>query len=165
VPYPAHGFADGSKPRLVLVWSCLSVARNPHHDETGVDGAQGLVPEAPFLQRARPEVLDDDITPGDETAGKVLPLPLPQIDGDGFLVAGDDRPPEGAPLLAVAAPHAHGVPFAWRLELYDLGAEVREELAAERACEQAAHLDDANAFERPGPIVTLSHSDPLRGLL
>src|SRR5918995_2492791 len=98
-------------------------------------------------------------------AGEVLPLPLPQVDGDGFLVAGDDGPPEGAPLFAVAAPHAHGVSLAWRLELYDLGAEVCEELAAERACEQAAHLDDAHTFERTGAVVPFSHSYPPSGLL
>ena len=31
---------------------------------------------------------------GDESAGEVLSLFFPQVDGDGLLVAGDDRPPE-----------------------------------------------------------------------
>src|SRR5215217_1762651 len=72
---------------------------------------------------------------------------------------------QGVPLFAVAAPHAHGISLAWRLELYDFGAEVREELAAERTCQQAAHLDYTHAFERAGPVTPLSHSYPPRGLL
>ena len=51
----------------------------------------------------------------------------------------------------LAAPVPHRVALAWRLDLDDLGAEVAEQLAAERPGEQLPHLDHADARE---PVVS-----------
>nr|WP_266096268.1 hypothetical protein [Rubrobacter tropicus] len=48
----------------------------------------------------------------------------------------------------MAAPLAHRVALARRLDFDHLGAEVSQKLAAEGSGEKAAHLDDAQPFER-----------------
>src|SRR5215218_1896610 len=111
---PAHGLPDGPESGLVLVWTSLSVTRDPDHHEAGIDLSQVLIPQTPPFQRSRPEVFDDHVGFGDESAREVLALFFPQVEGDGLLVAGDDGPPEGVPVLAVAAPDPHGIPFARR---------------------------------------------------
>src|SRR5690606_5270377 len=65
-----------------------------------------------------------------------------------LLVAPDHRPPGRQALGQAAAPLAHGIAAAGILQLDHLGAEVAEDLAAEGAGDQRAHLDDPQAGKR-----------------
>jgi hypothetical protein len=42
----------------------LAVCRDAHQDRAAIEFFQFIVAEAPFLQRARPEILDDDVAFG-----------------------------------------------------------------------------------------------------
>ena len=77
----------------------------------------------------------------------VLTTRVAQVDRDRSLVARDRRPPEAAAVDAHAvAPH--DVADAGRLDLDHVGAEVAEQLARERARDERAELEDAQAGER-----------------
>jgi hypothetical protein len=52
----------------------------------------------------------------------------------------------------LTAPLAHRIAGAGRLNLDDLGAEITEELATERAGQQLAHLHDPHVPERAGVV-------------
>ena len=98
---------------------------------------------APFLERAGAEVLDEDVGLRDEIAGDLLAFGHAQVEGDGSLVSGNDAPPGG---LGALPPMAHRIALAGLFDLDDVGAHVAHELAAERASDERAHLDDADAF-------------------
>src|SRR5918998_2512719 len=56
------------------------------------------------------------------------------------------------------APLAHGIALAGRLHFYDLGPEVRQELATEWPGEQAPHLHDPHPLQRRmSPVTRLAH--------
>ena len=61
VAQPAHRLADHAEPRPLAVRPRLAVARDAHHDEPGIVGGERFVGEAPRLQRAGTEILDDDV--------------------------------------------------------------------------------------------------------
>lgn len=50
----------------------LAETGHSDEDEARIDLRETLVVEAPFLQRARPKVLDPDVGPGDEPADDLL---------------------------------------------------------------------------------------------
>ena len=84
----------------------------------------------------------------DEAAHEVLALFGPQVGSDRLLVAGHDRPPQRLAVGLLPAPLPHRVTVAGVLHLDHLGAEVAEELSAERSGQQLAELDDANVVQR-----------------
>ena len=114
--------------------------------------AQHVVTQAPLLQRARPEVLDDDVGALDEVQEQVAARGLAQVQGDGFLVAGVHRPEEVVAVEFGLPPGAQRVRRARRLDLDDLGAHVAEQPARERPGDQRADLDDADAVQRAGVV-------------
>ena len=140
----AHGFADGPVTRTARVRPGLPEPRHPHHHQPLVDGGERAEVEAPLLQRPGPKVLYQHIGARDEVPEQLLAAGLTQVEGDGLLVARDDRPPHRQP----ATPGTHGVTGAGRLDLDDLGAHVAEELAAERARDQGPELEDADVRQR-----------------
>src|SRR5829696_377278 len=99
---------------------------DPNPDQTRVCLAEILVPQPPALQGAGPEVLDHDVGLGYEPPRQLLALGLAQVQRNGLLVTGDDRPPQRLALLAVPPPLAHRVALAGRLDLDDLGPKVRQ---------------------------------------
>ena len=104
--------------------------------------------EVPALERARPEVLDEHVALGHEAAQQVLALLHAKVERDELLVARLHGPPQAAALEVAAAPVAQRVAAIGRLDLDDLGAEVAEDPADERAGEEDAELDDAHAEQR-----------------
>ena len=134
-----------AKPGPVRVAAGLAVAGDAGVDRARVARVDVLGPEAPLLHRAGAEVLEHDVGGRGELGGDPLALGLAQVERDGALVAGQDRPPQRAVVVAQAAPVAHRVAGAGRLDLDHVGAEVPEQRAGERAGEQLPELDRAQS--------------------
>ncbi|MNL05973.1 hypothetical protein D3C87_1265920 [compost metagenome] len=135
----AHGLADAAEAGARRIGAGLAVTRDPHHDQTRVGLHEIGGGQAPLLQRAGTEVLDQDVGLGDQVTRRLLALGRAQIDGDGILVAGDHPPPGRGLALA---PVAHWIADAGRFQLDHLGAHVAQQLTAEGTGDQLAHLDD-----------------------
>src|SRR5690606_17992231 len=79
VAQPAHGLTDDTEPGPLAVRAGLAVARDADHDQLRVDLAEPIPAEPPALQRARPEVLHQDVGGGDQAPRDLLPLRLAQV--------------------------------------------------------------------------------------
>ncbi len=139
----AHRLADRAEAGAVRVRAGLAVARDPDHDQARVDRRERRVIQAPFLHRAGPEVLEQEIGLRDQFLQHVLAGALAQVERDRLLVAGDDRPPQRRIAVLLPSPNAHRIALIRRLDLDDLGAHVAEQLTAERPREQRAEFQDA----------------------
>ncbi len=139
--------------------SGLPVAGHPHQDDAPIAFAQNVVAEIPLLQRARPEVLDDDVGALDEVEEEVAAAGLTQVERDGLLVAGVHRPEEVVPVEFGLPPGAQRIGRARRLDLDDLGAHVAEQPSRERSRDQRADLDDPDAVQRAGDVMARSRAD------
>ena len=69
-----------------------------------------------------------------------------QVDRDRLLVARLEKPPERRPLVQLA-PAPQGIASVGRLDLDDLGAELREQTRREGTGDERPHLDHAQARE------------------
>src|SRR5215468_10176847 len=119
------------------------------------------------------EVFDHDIALGDQPFRQRLALGLRNVDGDGTLIAvGGQIVAALVSILAVLsleigrAPFARIVAGAGPLDLYDVGAEVAEQLGAGRAGQDAREIEDAQAGERAGPLWggRCGHGHPVSGM-
>ena len=144
---PAHRLADRAVARAGGVRAGLPEPGDPGDHEAGVGLPQRLGGQAPALQRAGTEVLDQHVGLGDHAPDEVLAARGAQVGGDRQLVAGDHRPPQRLAVGLLPAPLAHRVAVDRVLDLDDLRPEVAEELAAERAGQELAQLDDAQVVE------------------
>ncbi len=140
--------AGGREPRALAVAAGLAVAGHARVDAAGVPLVHVVGPQAPALHRARAEVLQHDVGGGGELGGDPLPRGLAQVERDGALVAGQDRPPQAVVVVAQAPPVAHRVAVARRLDLDHVGAEVAQQRARVGAGEQLAELDRPQAVQR-----------------
>src|SRR5262249_46497358 len=104
-----------------------------------------LVAQAPFLEGARAEILDDHVGAPRDAAHDLLSLGQPQVGSHRLLVAVLHVPPQRGALVELA-PLAQGI-AAGRLDLDHLGAEIGEELAGEGAGDELSQLDDLDAFQ------------------
>jgi hypothetical protein len=147
----AHGLAYAAEAGPLGVGPGLAVAGDANDDQARVLGQQAGRIEVPALQRAWPEVLDQDVGAGDEIAGHRLPLRAPQVEAEGLLVARDHFPPDRG---LSPAPGAHGIAGAGLFELDHLRAHVAEQLAAERAGDQLARLHHPQALQG-APVLAL----------
>src|SRR5690606_29199247 len=118
----------------------LAESRDADHDETRIALRELLIAATPLLHCAGTEVLEQKVRARSEIAQQLLAFRPPEIQGDRFLVARDHRPPERLAMRLLAAPLPHRVALPGRLDLYDLGAHVAEQLTAERSGEQRAGL-------------------------
>ena len=148
VAQAAHRLADRAEAGLPRIGPGLPEAGDADHDQARIDRRQLGPAEAPLLHRAGPEVLEQEVGLLDQVLEQRLAVGLAQVERDRLLVARDDRPPQRLAVRLLAAPDAHRVALARRLDLDDLGAEVAEQLAAERAGQQGAEFDHAQARER-----------------
>ena len=133
VAQPAHRLGDRGEARALGVRPGLPVAGDPREDHARVDLAHPVVADPPALERPGPEVLDDDVGMLDEPQEQLLPARLAQVERDALLVPRLHGPPQRAALVAGLAPLADRVRLPGRLDLDDLGAEVAEQPAGERA--------------------------------
>jgi len=120
---------------------------------------QPLPAEVPFLERAGPEVLEQEVGLCGELEQEGLAFRLAQVERDRLLVARDHRPPERRVARLLPAPDSHRVALARRLDLDDLGPKVAEQLTAERASQQGAQLEHPQVSQ--GPVLKNSRCHDL----
>src|ERR1044071_4142802 len=112
-------------------------------DETRVFLLQPGVGEAELVERAGTEVLREDVRGTQQFEDDLPALGLLKIDRQTFLVAVEHRKEARPRMLETAR-----VVAFQRLDLDDLGAEVREHQAARGPHHHVRELDDPHAFER-----------------
>ena len=139
---------DAGEAGAVLVGAFLSVARDAHHDEVGVDGLERVGPQAPLLHGARPEILAQDIGLGDQPLEERRALGLAQVEGDRLLVALLREPGVAVAPLAGRAELAQRVAEPRLLDLDDLGAELAEHGGGKRPRDEGREVDNPDAVER-----------------
>ena len=110
--------------------------------------------EAPALEGAGPEVLDDHVAVGGQPAEQVLALGVAQVEGDAAPSASLDRPEQrvagrrrrrsatNGPISRMKSPRPR------LLDLDDLGALLAQQPRAERRGDAGAQVEDADALER-----------------
>ena len=143
---PAHRLADHAVAGALAVGPVLAEAADAHHHEPRVARGERLVAQAPALERAGAEVLDQHVALRGQVGHDRLALGPAQVDDDERLVAEDARRVERLAVEALAH-GAHRVALGG-LDLDDLGAEVGEQAPAEGAGHGRAQLEDAVAGER-----------------
>ena len=112
----------------------------------GLPRLQDIRAEADLFERARPEILDQDVAPGDEAQQRVLRAVVAEVEHDRALVARIGLPVQ---LLAAVAPVAQRIARR-RLDLDDVGAEIGELEGEHVAGDQPRQVEHANAGERSG---------------
>ena len=150
VPQTAHRLGDDAEPSQVSHRAGLAVARDAQHDQPRVELGQGLVIEPPLLQRAGAKVLNHDVGLGGQLSHQGLAFGLAQVDGHRLLVSRLDMPPHGGHALG-RTPGTQRIAGAGGFDLDHFCAEVGQRLGRERACDQGAQFDDANAGQ--GPLI------------
>src|SRR5690606_41989889 len=83
--YAAHGFAHHAITRWLTVRAILPIATDAHEDEPGVGARELVVPHAPALKRAGPEMLDNDVGLLAYPADNVEPFLEALVDGNDSL--------------------------------------------------------------------------------
>ena len=160
VAHATHRFADRAEARPVAVRAGLAEAGQTNHDQSRVDGRERVVAEAPFLERAGPEILDDDVGLPGKPARDLLAVRRTQIHGHRLLVARLDVPPQRRAVVQ-QAPLPQGIAHARRLDLDHLGAEFGKDFPRERPCNELAELQHLDSVQHAHG--DLRFPSPLRG--
>ena len=129
------------KPGRGLYGTGLAVARAAHHHQARVDRVQHVRAQAPLLEGAGAEALDEHVRVLDQLLEQRGAFRLAEVDGHEALVAVDERPPQADAVL-LPAERAQGVPLGV-LHLDDVRPEVRQERADHGTGEQDRRVDDA----------------------
>ena len=144
VEQPAVADADAVEPGPQRVRAVLAEHRDAHRDEPF---GESVGPDVPLLERAGPEVLDDDVGGRREPAEHVLAFGRAQVEGDALAAAAFDRP-EQRVTVDERADLAHEVAAARLFDLDDLGALLAEQPGAERRRDARAQIEDARSARR-----------------
>src|SRR5262249_6716958 len=136
--------------RTRRVRAVLPERADAHEDELRVEVAGT---DVPLLERARPEVLDHDVSRRRKPAEEVLTPLLPQIDRHALAAAALDGPEQRVAGTVVAlderADLAHEVARAGLFDLDDLRAHLSHDPGAERRRDAGTEVEDAHPLERP----------------
>jgi hypothetical protein len=125
----AKADADAIQAWSARVRTVLAKAADPHDYKPWV---QVTGREVPLLKRARPEVLDDDITFGRKLPEQRLTFPHAQVEGHALTTPALDRPGQRIQLVRIVrvshkrADLAHEVALVWLLNLDDFRALLAE---------------------------------------
>ena len=149
VAQAAHGLGHHAKTGAVTVRATLAVTAHAQHDQPRVQPLQGVRPQAPALHGAGAKVLYHHIAFGGQPAHDVLRLTLPQVQRQRALVARLHLPPDRGAVLE-QAPLAQRITRAGRLDLDDLGPEVRQRLGRKRPGNQLAEFQHLETVQRTG---------------
>ncbi len=126
----------------------LAEAGHAQDHQRRVDLVQAVRAEAPLLQHARAEVLDQDVSVGRQLLEQFAAGRVRQVQGHRSFVAPDHLPPQAMPVLAVTV-GAGRVP-ARVLDLEDISAVVPQEHRGDRRGVHRADVEYADAVQRPG---------------
>ncbi|GAB3849885.1 hypothetical protein GCM10027610_073830 [Dactylosporangium cerinum] len=138
---PAHRLGEGAEAGPGRIRAELAKRGDPRDDQARVELEQHVGPEAPALQGARPEVLDQDVGAGQEAFEQLGAGGTGQVEGDAALVPPEQRPPQRHAVLG--GPVAAGrVTFDGMLDLDDVGAEIPQDGGGQGAGEQGGHVHD-----------------------
>src|SRR5690606_29275143 len=121
----AVGLRQGSKARPRGIRSRLPETGDAEHDQARVDLREYVPAKTPLLQRARAEILDEDVGGLHEPLDNLHAERGAQIGCDRSLVTVQDLVIEPDTVLAVA-PVARLVTRIRTLDLDDVGAEIRK---------------------------------------
>ena len=139
----AHRLGEGAEAGPRRVRAELAERGDPRDDEARVDLGEHVGAEAPALQGAGAEVLDQHVGAGQETFEQVGAGGPGQVEGGAALVAAEQRPPQRHAVLGGAVA-AGRIALGGMLDLDDVGAEVSEDGGGERAGEQGGHVHDGD---------------------
>ena len=145
---PAHRLGERAEAGARRVGPDLAEPGDARDDQPRVDLVQPLGRQAPALEGAGPEVLDEHVgarRPGGSSSSAPASVSRARVIGP--LVAAEARPPQGDAVLRRAV-GARGIGLAGVLDLDDVGAEVAEDRGGERAGEQGGDVDDPHPGER-----------------
>src|SRR5215813_8685856 len=78
---------DAGKARLGAHRAILTVGRDAYQDRAAIELFQLVIAEAPLLQRARPEILDDDVALRSQLPEQFASAVGREVERDAFLVA------------------------------------------------------------------------------
>src|SRR5207249_11866944 len=92
-----------AEARTVAVGAVLPPARHAREDQTRVLGRERVPAEPPLLERARDEVLDEDVGVPDQTLEQRLAARVGEVERDRAFASRVDLPPE---LTALPEPGA-----------------------------------------------------------
>jgi hypothetical protein len=126
------------------VFACRAAeARNRAIDDARIDGSDSLEPEPQPIHRARPQVVDKDVSPSGKRQDGPPILRRCQIEPQLPLGAVESDESTEAAIRA-----AHHVALV-ALDLGDFGAERRKLQGRKGAGDDVCDIDDAHSFERP----------------
>ena len=148
--HAAQGLADGVEARLVAVGPVLPVSRDGAVDEPRVEGGKPLVVQAQLRARLRAEILQQDVGLLQQLEQDLLPLGLPQVQGQTPLVA-VERPEARAVTLVQGIPAAVRVAPVRQFHLDDVAPEITEQTPAKGPGHMAAQV------QRHGPLQCRVH--------
>ena len=126
----------------------VSRARDRARDEARVPRAKRVHADPALLERARQEVLDEDVGLRRPPSHELLALRRPEIHGGGFLAPVHGEEVRGLPVPRGRLPPARNVAAARVLDLDDARPHVREEHRRDGPREDAREVEDDDAVER-----------------
>ena len=147
--HAGHGLDDGVIAGIAAARAVGAEAGNPAMHELREFRAQHVVADAPFVERARLEILDQDVGGLQHLHQHGAAAFGGEVEPDRALVAVDADEIGRVLLVERRAPVAHLV-AGRRFDLDDVGAVVGEDLRAIGAAEHARQIDHAQAGHRAG---------------
>ena len=149
VEEPAVADAHAVEAGALRVRTVLAERGDAHGHELRVEGA-GC--DVPALERARPEVLDDDVGRRRERSEELLAARRAEVERHAAPPSPLDRPEERVALFGEGSDLAHEVAGAGLFDLDHLGTLLAEQTRAERRGDARAEVEDPEARERSGHV-------------
>ena len=137
----AHRLEDARESWPSRIGSVLAEARDAQDGETRIDRPQPVAGDAPAVERARPEILDQDVAADQQAAEQGAALGFAQVERDALLVAVGDFPPQRHAVL-VRGERAQAVAGARDLDLDDVGAVVAQQAGGKGPGDHRGNIDD-----------------------
>ncbi len=144
---PAHRLGERAEAGARAVGPELAEPGDARDDQPRVGLVQPLGRQAPALEGAGPEVLDEHVGLGDQAQQQLGAGLGVEVQGDRPLVAPEARPPQGDAVLRRPV-GARGIGLARVLDLDDVGAVVAEDRGGQGAGEQGGDVDDPDPGQR-----------------
>ena len=142
-----HRLADRVVAGPAAVRAFRTEAGDRAIDQPRIVGGERLIAEAEPVHRAGAEILDDDVGSERKLSRRRLAVLGLQVERDALLVAVHRA--ERAVVVGLA-PHPERIAAVRRLDLDDLGAQVRQQHAGERPADIAGEFEDLDAVEGAG---------------